>query len=978
MGLVNGSVWAVAQSEQLVVAGSGAFDPVLRAWTRRGGALVLEMATPNQAGVLAVAVRGNRAAAGTFPGAVFIVDVLAAEVVHELQGHTAAVWSVVLDDAIVTGSWDGSIRIWDEETGECVQSIFVGPKIGGIATHGNLIAAGFLVDNSVRIFDRTTEETLAVIRDAGDDVHSVAMDARHLVSASNDKKVRVYAIPSFELLNVLEGHTSWVHSVAVAGNRVVSCSWDTTIIIWDCYTSDPLLMLHGHDNAILSVSIFGSDIVSGAWDFSVKTWDLHTGALKHSPDARISCKIQSQTTRSRLGKTGSKSAMGRIGGSVWAVAQSNELIVAGSGGFDPALRAWSKEGALVLEVKTPNNAGALAVDVHGNLAVVGTYTGAVYLVDVLSGAVVYVLQGHTDAVWDVVLDGGVVFSGSWDGSIRMWDASTGVCTSTISVGSKVGGLATQDDFIVVGFKDSTVQVFSKSTGERVHIFSVPTVWAKSIAMNDKHLVTGSDDRRIRVYDVPSFELLHTLEGHTSWVNSVALDGDTIVSSSWDRTIKVWDATDGQELRTLHGHSNAVQSVSLLGSDIVSGSWDCSVKIWDEDNMVNEKDNNDDSRTVRSARVKDWRTAEKGHVEYEVAWETEDGASGTAWRRFREFDALSKEVRAGEDELPGKVFGSKSPRKRQHGLNALLLAVVKKAGTSPALFRFLRIPEDETGLIASATKVRRELLELADAVQADARHCPPDWKLCSSKNGLTSCNNPDLGRRCVSGLVPNASPASLAQILLSRMKEVETNIDTIDEVSPVGGLDVKYLVMKAMMFMRPRDVVMAIKHSRESDGTEVIVHLGLNEHPEVPAPSDSGDRKRATQSFGGMVLRPAKGGCFVLIANDLDARVSVPDSYRSKVEDYTTGMIAENLVNLRKLAPKGQKDESTASAAAAAQEKDSPSALNGSGGKKGLAPQNEKEDEQEDPKSQSTTSFIVTVSAVVVVVALVAAAAHNYM
>lgn len=326
------------------------------------------------------------------------------------------------------------------------------------------------------------------------------------------------------------------------------------------------------------------------------------------------------------------------------------------------------------------------------------------------------------------------------------------------------------------------------------------------------------------------------------------------------------------------------------------------------------------RAVASATVKNWRSADEGHAEYEVEWHTNDGASGTVWRRFREFDGLTQEVGAGADELPGKIFGSKSPRKRSKGLNAVLKAVIRKAPTSAGLHRFLRIPEDEDGLQANVFKVRQQLLSLAKDIQDADMKPPQGWKLCSSKNGMTSCNNSAEGKRGVFGIIKNSSPEILGDILINKLPAVETNIDKIEKVSPVGGLDVVYILMKAMMFMRPRDVVMIVKRTKEEDGTEVIVHLGLNEHPDVPPPSDAGDRKRATQSFGGMVLQPTDAGCFVLIANNLDARVSVPDSYRSTVDDYTTNMIADNFVNLQKLAQQAarQQPKTTNSSSMAAQ------------------------------------------------------------
>ncbi|GBG33871.1 116 kDa U5 small nuclear ribonucleoprotein component [Hondaea fermentalgiana] len=78
--------------------------------------------------------------------------------------------------------------------------------------------------------------------------------------------------------------------------------------------------------------------------------------------------------------------MGRIQGGVHGVAQSADLVLAASYG-DCALRAWSKkDGALVLEMKTPNDKAAISVAVQGNLAAVGTGFGGLFLIDLATAS----------------------------------------------------------------------------------------------------------------------------------------------------------------------------------------------------------------------------------------------------------------------------------------------------------------------------------------------------------------------------------------------------------------------------------------------------------------------------------------------------------------------------------------------------------------------------------------------------------------
>ncbi|KAK0626411.1 hypothetical protein B0T14DRAFT_534566 [Immersiella caudata] len=130
------------------------------------------------------------------------------------------------------------------------------------------------------------------------------------------------------------------------------------------------------------------------------------------------------------------------------------------------------------------------------------------------------LEGHGDSVQSVAFsrDGQQLVSGSDDGTIKVWDATSGQCLQTLE-----------------GHGD----------------------WVRSVAFSrdGQQLVSGSADHTIKVWDATSGQCLQTLEGHGDWVQSVAFsrDGQQLVSGSDDRTIKVWDATSGQCLQTLEGH-----------------------------------------------------------------------------------------------------------------------------------------------------------------------------------------------------------------------------------------------------------------------------------------------------------------------------------------------------------------------------------------------------------------------------------------
>ncbi|KAF5381822.1 hypothetical protein D9757_008316 [Collybiopsis confluens] len=184
-----------------------------------------------------------------------------------------------------------------------------------------------------------------------------------------------------------------------------------------------------------------------------------------------------------------------------------------------------------------------------------------------------------------------IVSGSSDGTVRLWDATTGTQIGDPLRGHTnwVQSVAFSPDgaWIVSGSSDRSIRSWAVTTGTQ---FGNPllghTDWVQSVAFSSDgtRIASGSMDKTVRIWDATAGEQVNQLYGHTDWVNSVTFspDGTRIVSGSSDKTVRIWAATSGHQVNQLDGHFKGVTSVAFSpdGEEIVSGSWDGTIRIWD--------------------------------------------------------------------------------------------------------------------------------------------------------------------------------------------------------------------------------------------------------------------------------------------------------------------------------------------------------------------------------------------------------------
>ena len=513
------------------------------------------------------------------------------------------------DGLMVSGCCDGTIRIWDPDSGSCTSVLEGhGRGVNNLVVLGDGRLASGSADKTIRIWDPESGSCTAVLEGHENEVNAlVVLGDGRLASSSADKTIRIWDTASGSCTAVFKGHGCRVNKLAVlldgriasVNGRYDSGSEDTTIRIWDpdsgsCTVVYEALLL---SNRVKALEVLGDGRLAIGFMDSIHIWDPATAsstnfipagsglnALAVLSDGRLAAGYRDNTISIWDTASGSCTAvLEGHGGGVNALAVAGDGRLA-SGSDDNTIRIWDTASGSCTAVFKGHGCRASALAVLSDGRIASGSKDKIRLLDPASGSCTAVLKSYENDWVDhlAVLGEGSLASGSRLDTIHIWDIDSGSCTAVFY--RRFHGLSIQEKFYEKLFcvlRLAIIRVINLNTGSRTSVFKVDINSVDALAvLSDGRLACGEFER-IHILDPISGSCTRILDKKGGGKSALVVLCDGRLASSSRDNIRLWDAKSGSCTAVLEGHEDEVNALAVLGDGrLASGSKDNTIRIWD--------------------------------------------------------------------------------------------------------------------------------------------------------------------------------------------------------------------------------------------------------------------------------------------------------------------------------------------------------------------------------------------------------------
>ena len=441
---------------------------------------------------------------------------------------------------IASSSRDGTIKIWDVSSGQCILTL-------DSPNNYTVKSLVFNLDGS-KLFGYSHKQIISWDLETGESKILIESQSRIcclcfssqaniLTFGCEDGVVYIWDLNTEKCINQFSTNSGIILSVRITNESdILACSIKDNIVkIWDLNNYEPIetLKSQSYNISLIDISSNGQYLATGSGEKIIKVWDIDTGLYLQSLSGHLS--------------------------EINAITFSSQNKILATASVDRTVKIW----------------------------------------DITTGKCLKTLQGRADYVHSVIFssDNKTIVSGSQH-SINFWDVDSRKCISTFFEDKDwFSSLAINDHQKIIacaniGNENNVIRIWqidslnqSNQIPDKILKGHHDNIWSIALNPDGTKIVSGSSDRTIKIWNSQTGECLKTLTGHNRPVLSVVFspDGNTIASCGGHSIIKLWNSQSGECVQTIQERASYIIKFNSNGSILASGHTSGIVKLWDINN-----------------------------------------------------------------------------------------------------------------------------------------------------------------------------------------------------------------------------------------------------------------------------------------------------------------------------------------------------------------------------------------------------------
>lgn len=574
----KGAVTALAFSSDGALLATGSQDKTFRLVRLADGKVLGTVETPSPIGAIAFVLNGEQIATGHADSKLLTwrLPGESPKPVKNFEGHAGPVTSlisVVGGKQLLSGSRDGTVRLWDADTGKILRQFKHGGPVNAIAVSpdGGKIASASS-NNTAKIFRFDNAEQIAELRGdhrlrlaAKDAARALAVAERHVENVKKD----------------LEETTSRKASAEENLKKAEDEKTDAAELLKKKEeAAGPLVAEKEQAQQQLAAAKAKSDESGEAVKQAEKNVKQKTDAAKQALDERDAAKRALESAQRKI--VSSKKTIQQLTDSLARLKAAEKDVQA-----TVQKRASEKQQADQAITTGDRPWLAIAFSADGAQLATAGEDGLVHLWGSASGTGLDVFADQNVPITALAATpaGGLVALGR-NGSAIVWDTAApwrlartiGSHDSTQQFADRVTALDFSPDSLLLATgggapsRSGELKIWKVEDGSLVREFKEAhsdTIFDVEFSPDGRQIASCSADRLVRIHEITG-KLIRGFEGHTHHVTGVSWRADqrVLATSGADKTVKVWDVLTGDQRTSIGGWKRDVTSVKFVSTSDV--------------------------------------------------------------------------------------------------------------------------------------------------------------------------------------------------------------------------------------------------------------------------------------------------------------------------------------------------------------------------------------------------------------------------